>query len=506
MFYDFVTRSIAKVIGFVAPDYARKYALNHQILRAYTAAKTTGADRLYRPAQSSGAQETVNAWQTIADKARDLDRNNPYVSGMKKRFVAAVIGEGSWPRPKVFKGANKYDFDKELNNNILRRWENWADEACANGDNIYQLQRVAARHYFVDGAFLIRKVVRNKKLMLEGLEIDHLDTLKDTDPQMANGKGRRIVGGIELDEFNKPAAYWIKPRHPAEVETVSVREPAENVIHIFDRSRASDVNGICSFASVVTNLYSIGEYRASTMGLARVATGFGVFVESPYPQDFMQPVNGGEADTTGTEYQYVVPGGVHYLRPGEKIGQVKPENPSGNYNGFIRGELQAASVGAGMSYESISNDGSQSNFSSTRQMLLFERAMARYTHALFEEQFYSKIYKWFIEFEQDFGKPPLAMRGYANDKKRYLAVSWSRPKTEWVDPLKDVKSAAAEVDLGINTLTDLCETAGKDIEEVVATRQYENELLKAAGLTVEPVIVDTPEEEQMEVNSDAEQE
>lgn len=499
MIYDAISKTIARAIGLFAPGLANSYMKNHTLLRAYTAAKKTGSDRLFRPQQSSGAQEVAAAWQTVADKARDLDRNNPYVAGMKKRFVAAVIGEGAWPRPKIFKGNNKYDFDAEKNSDILRRWELWADEACANGDNIYQLQRICARHFFVDGTFLIHRVVRNGKLMLEGLEADHLDHLADRDDAE-----KRIVNGIELDEFNKPVAYHLKKRHPGEQTSKTERIPASEIIHIFDRQRISDVNGICGFASVVSNLYSIGEYRTATMDIARVATGFGVFVESPFPQDFLQPTATPTTDSTGTEYNYVTPGGIHYLRPGEKIGQVKPENPSGNYNGFIRGELQAASVGAGMSYESISNDGSQSNFSSTRQMLLFERALARYVQALFEEQFHSKVYKWFMEFERDFRG--LSLPGYDLQPKRYLAVSWSRPKTEWVDPLKDVKSAAQEVELGINTLTELAEIAGRDFEELVATRKYEKEMLEKAGLITKiPEPTEVPETEQ-ETIENAEQE
>ena len=451
------------------------------ILRAYLAAKTTGKDRLFRPQQSSGAQEIQDAWQTVTNKARDLDRNNPYVVGMRKRFVSALIGEGSWPRPKITKrnSDNQFDYDKELNQDILRRWENWADDACANADTIYQLQRIAARHFFTDGSFLIRRVYQVvdgvRKLSIEGLEFDYLDDTRDVD----NGS-KRIVNGIEMDQYNRPLAYWLKSRFPSEYETVSTRIEAKDVILLFDRNRASDITGISQFASVVENLYSIGEYRTATMNLARVATGYGVFVESPYPQDFFGAQDLGEA-STGTEYQYVDPGGVHYLRPGEKIGQVKPDNPGSNYMPFMRTELQAASVGAGMSYESVSNDGSQSNFSSTRQMLLFERAMARYHFSLFEEQFFNKIYQWFIEFEVDFRG--LKMPGFDKDKKRYLKVSWSRPKTEWVDPLKDVKSAQAEVDLGINSLTELAEVAGRDIEEVVATKKYEKELFESAGLT-----------------------
>jgi capsid protein len=136
-----------------------------------------------------------------------------------------------------------------------------------------------------------------------------------------------------------------------------------------------------------------------------------------------------------------------------------------------------------MSYESVSNDGSQSNFSATRQMLLFERAMTRYTFAIFEERFYSKLYRWFIEFEMDFGRPKrLVLPGYEADPMRYLKVSWSRPKTEWVDPLKDAKAGKQEVDMCVNTVSDLCEVTGRDFEEVVATRKYELELMRQAGI------------------------
>ena len=473
MIYGILTKTIAKTIALFAPAAANNYLKNHNILRGYTAAKNSGIDRTIRPAQQSGAQEINQAWQLVANKARDLVQNNPYVSGMQKRFVTTAIGEGSWPRPKVYRGNDKFDFDKELNQEIVKRFEKWADDACANGDTFYQLQRIALRAMFTDGTFLIRKHRIRGELKLEGLEGDYLDKLRDVD----NGK-ERIVGGVELDQFNKPIAYWLKKRFPSENNTDSVRVPADQIIHLYDRQRASHVSGICHFASVVMNLYGVNEYRQATMNLARVATGFGVFVESPYPQDMFGGA-GAETDEAGNEYQFVTPGGIHYLRPGEKVGQVKPENPGAQYESFLRNELRAASVGAGVSYESISNDASQGSFSSTRQMLLFERAMARYTFSILEEKFFNKVYDWFINHEYDFNG--LRLPNFEQDKHRYMACSWSRPKTEWVDPLKDTKAAKLEVEMGINSLSELAETAGRDIEEIVATRKYEKELFEKAG-------------------------
>lgn len=477
MFYDFIARTIARSLALVAPGYAREYLKNHAICRAYEASKNTGGpNRNFRPAQASGAEEITQSWQAVTNKTRALVRDNSHVAGMTRRFVAALVGEGSWPRPKVLKNgaADRFDFDAKINEDILRRWELWAPEACANGDSIYQLQRVAASAFFIDGGLLIRRVIDGRRLMLEPIELDRLDTLKDTD----DGK-LRIVGGKELDKYNKPIAYWIKGRFPTERDTLSVRVPAEEIIDLYDRDRASSVGGISRLAPSVLNFHNIGKYRADTMSLARTALGFGIFVETDYPEDFFGATDV-EKDDTGREYEYVTPGGIHYMRPGEKINAVKPENPGTQYEPFLRAELRGASVGAGMSYESVSNDGSQTNFSGTRQMLLFERALTRYTFAIFEEKFYSRVYRWFIEFNADFSG--LNLPSYKNNPSRYLRCSWSRPKTEWVDPLKDAKAAKEEIAMGVNTLTEFCETAGRDIEEVVATRKYEKKLFEAAGV------------------------
>ena len=101
MFYDAITNIIARSIALVAPGYAREYLRNHRLCRAYEAAKNTGPNRNFRPAQASGAQEIEESWQKVTDKTRALVRDNSHVAGMTRRFVAALVGEGSWPRPKI---------------------------------------------------------------------------------------------------------------------------------------------------------------------------------------------------------------------------------------------------------------------------------------------------------------------------------------------------------------------------------------------------------------------
>lgn len=483
MLYNIFLRGIAGMISVVSPKRARMYLQEQERYRSYNAARRPAYNRKWRPAQTSAAQEIKQDWQDVTNAARDLCINNSHAAGLKRRYVIGLIGEGSWPRPKVLNqnAPNKYDFDRELNEEILNRWERFAPHACANGDSFYQLLRVVASHLFHDGGLLVRKVIkrdaRGTRLVFEPIEVDRLDKTADVDD---DGKGNRVVSGIQLDQYNEPIGYWILSKHPGDGMGESIFVPADQIVHIYDRSRASAISGITRLAPAIINMHNIGMYRQDTMALARVATGYGVFVETNYPEDLADEV--AEADEDDRQYENVTVGGVHYLRRGEKISQTKPENPGTQYEPFVRSELRSASVATGMSYEAASNDGSQTNFAGSRQMLLFERAMYRYDFAILEETALNPMYKWFLEFESDFNG--LAMPGYDEQPQRYLRVQWSRPKVEWVDPLKDIKAVSEEVRLGGSTLTDYAESRGRDIEEIVATKKYEKELFEQAGIYV----------------------
>ena len=83
-------------------------------------------------------------------------------------------------------------------------------------------------------------------------------------------------------------AYWIKSRFPSEKDVQSVRVPASEIIDLYDRDRASSVGGISRLVSCVLNFHNIGKFRSDTMSLARTALGFGIFVETEFPDDFAQ--------------------------------------------------------------------------------------------------------------------------------------------------------------------------------------------------------------------------
>ena len=509
MVYNLLTRTIASLVGLYDPLRAARYLSQQNFFqRGYLAAKTSGPDKKWRVGKSTGAQENVAAWEKVTNKARDLARNNPYIVGARRRHRSNIISEGVWPRPKILlPGAkSKFELAVDLNTDILRRWEEWAPRAGSNGDTLYQIQRTAANHFFDDGQFLLRRVYKRNpaRLEIQLLECDHLDAARD---RLSSPGINKIVGGIELDEYGRPLAYWLLPEHPAENYSNSIRVPAEEIIHVFDRQRASDVTGICGYASVVQSVFRINEYAYSTMDTARLVNHFGVWIESPYVQDFQQitPSDITEAEVGEGRREYITPAGFHYGLPGEKASTMNPAIPGSQYGPFMTKELQTTSVGAGVGYESVSHDGSQTNFAGSRALLIIERGYTRMNLAIFEEQMHSKLYKWFIEFENSLVSKPLQMPNYNNDKMRYLRVKFNRPVQEWVDPQKDIAARGERIRLRLSTETDETEDSGKDIEEVYATLAYEKLLREKLGLN--PIEEKQPEgqpEEELTIEEEEE--
>ena len=147
--------------------------------------------------------------------------------------------------------------------------------------------------------------------------------------------------------------------------------------------------------------------------------------------------------------------------------------------------LKMASAGIGVSYESFSNDYSQVSYSSARQAMIVERALFRVISNLIDCKLNQRVYRWFMDNESELAAPgvrPLVMPGYDVNPRVYLRVKFSRPRQEWIDPAKEANAAQSRLEIGLETLTELAENEGRDIDEIFATRAAEVERMKELGI------------------------
>ncbi len=491
--YRAVTRAVGGMIGLVSPERAVSYTMGRARYetirrRAYAAGRMTGPNAKWRPGNKSADTEIRMDAKRVLARARDLERNNAQIHGAVKKIVQNVVHTGIWPQVTV-----DWDRSKLFAKMAEALWHRWAPRADASGyGSIYHLQALAERHFLVDGEILVHAVTDPRDrtgmpLRIELLECDRLDESYDGQVLPSGNSLRR---GIELSPSGVPVAYYILDSHPGDyaapiISQATRRVPATHVKHLFLRTRAGQTRGISGLASVLPDMWDLDEYTDYEMTGAKLAAAFSVFVTQLTPGTgglSFDPGKPGEGKGDGSaRRKYVEPGIIAYLQPGEQIQTASHNRPGATYEPFVRSGLRTASTGLGLSYETFSNDFSQSTYSSARQALLEERRGYRILQDFLCEQLNAWIYSRFLAHAYLAGALP--MPDYPAKALDYeTAVTWVCPGWEWIDPLKDAKASETKIALGISTRTREAAAQGQDFEENVEQLKRETKLLREAGL------------------------
>ena len=493
--YNAVTALMGGVIGMFSPRSACMYRYGREVYRSYAAGELTGPNQNWNPRRTSADADIKRGHRVVTNRARDLARNNGNISGAIGKICNNVVRRGIKPQAK-FKDASG-NLNKALNKKVEAAWSRWQLYADITAHDSFQaLQRLVLRHVWIDGEVLVHRVwSRDKKnivpLRLEVIECDHLD--HTVDGQLANGNiGRR---GIEVDpETGRPVAYHVLDQHPGDYlfrgSMGSARRiPAEDIIHVFDKQRASQTRGISWFAAILIEAYDLSDYKAFERIGAKLAAAFGIFVKSNFPEvagaGIGLPSNqvgpGGVPRTPSdvTLPDYIDPGRIQRMPAGTEIQIASHNRPGTQYEPYVRDSERSMSTGTGMSYEAFSNDYSEASYSSARSASLEERLSYQGQQDFLNEKLNARVWAWFIEAMWMAGNLP-EVRDYRFDPLPYHeAVAWQNPGWTWVDPLKDSKAAETGISNATTTRAKISAQAGEDWEDdVLGPLIYEEELLE----------------------------
>jgi len=458
-----------------------------EIKRAYLAAKTKGPNKNWVTSSGTADAEIRAGSKKVRDRIRDLGRNSPYISGAIRRYSANIVGEGNYPQSKV-RNSDGMGLNTIYTRAIEDRFMLWAQDCGVNGDSLSDLQATWMSNFLQDGEAFIVKSIVDKQLRLQVIEPEQLNEMVDG-PLPGDVLA---IKGVEVDRFGRPIAYHIYSANPGEwflSTQKSTRVPASDVCHLFKRDRASQHRGISRFASVVMQMFDIGEYSDATMILAKLATAYGVFIETPNAEGWMQGGNTDvDSESTNSNQREISlrSGAINILQPGEKPHFSKPEQPGPVYESFIRANLRAASVGSGMSYSAFSGDYSQGNFSSERQAMLLEKALFRMDCGLNDRKANVPIFNDWLDLEVLSGR--ISLPGYWSKRAEYSRVKFSRPRQEYINPLQEISSFEKEVALGTRSRTEIIEDRGADTDDVFNSLSEEKkQMTKLEILPAEPV-------------------
>jgi len=149
----------------------------------------------------------------------------------------------------------------------------------------------------------------------------------------------------------------------------------------------------------------------------------------------------------------------------------------------MRAMLRATAAGVGMSYESCSRDYSQTNYSSSRLALLEDRENWKAIQRYLIENFHQPVFEAWLEMAVMGGK--LNLPTYETQPERYKRVKWCPRAWGWIDPQKEVAAYKEAVRCGFKTQAQVVAEQGGDINELMAERQAELELVDELGIALD---------------------
>jgi lambda family phage portal protein len=421
------------------------------LARHYEAAATGRRTQGWRRTLGDANASMATALPTLRNLARDLERNNGWAKSALRGLVNRVIGWGIMP-------------DTEgMPRNVRERWEAWANTTACDADGRHTfagLQKLATQTVARDGEVLVRRRWRLMSdvqgglpipMQLQLLEPDYLDTLRDG---MTTPSGGRIIQGVEFDPIGRRTAYWVLGEHPGSSFAggatrgagLSARIPASEILHIFPSDRVGQVRGPSTFAPVILTLKDFDDYEDAALMKQKIAACLAVItsdVEGTTP-----PL--GTVDPAQPQVDSLEPGMILNVPPGRSVNVVQPPTVT-EHGPYTQTMLRKIAAGLpGTSYEDLTGDYSQVNFSSARMGRL--RAwddIEDWRWIVLVPQFCDPVWAWFLQAMAILEAVPSG-----------AMVEWTAPAAPMIDPEKEGLAYQRNVRIGAITWPEMVRERG----------------------------------------------
>lgn len=471
---------IDKVVTFVSPRAGYERAAYRDALKmrsAYDAADISKANHNWRVLNNPAQIEDKPERSIVRARARDLERNTDVTNGILGAFERNVIGKG-------FNMQAKTD-DEKIDSQLEELWNEWckAKNCDVTGQqNFRQILKMALRRKKVDGGMLLLKVYTKGGLLpfkLQALEVDELDNNQITPRK----KGNRVVDGIEYNEYNRPVGYWIKQYSLDGMIIQDTRYyDAKDVIFYWEKNRPSQVREMSDLAPAVTRIRDSNEFINAVSIKERVAACLAVFIRRANPVNSL----GRQARGSGPEISYdgmtLTPGMIGELNPGDQLDVVNPASSGEDSAAFLKVQQRMIASGQGLSYEAVSRDMSETNYSSARQAII-EDENTYYNEAdIIMERVMDEVYETFVISCVLTGK--VNIPDFWSDKIRYLKHTWVASPKKWIDPSKEATANKIALETGQKSWVDICAESGKDWKEQIDNMAKANEYAREKGVEI----------------------
>lgn len=460
-----------QVIGYFSPKTALHRKRYRMAAQHYDAAGKTYRQKGWKAPGGDANATNKGSLRILRRRSRDFVRNNAIARRAVSAIVNNVIGDGITPHVE----SEDKGLDREVQDLLNEHCMTTRIDA-AGRNNLAGLQRLLLRSTIEGGeTFLLRRSRRPRdglplNVQVEALEAEYLDDRF----QGAMPNGNNEWDGIQYDLLNRIIAYRLYESHPEAYfggYPTSRLVSANNVIHLFQTDRIEQRRGVPWLAPVLTLIADAYDYADAQLLRQKIAAMFVAFTRDVGPDggDINDP-NGTSADMVDD----LVPGMFEHLPFGREVTFSNPPKAEG-YSEHVSSVLHMIAAGLDITYESLSMELSEVNFSSARMgRIEMNRAMEAHQHCLVIPQLCLPLEGWLRrEIDTEIGR------------NRDYKIKWTPPQFELVDPAREVPPMLESIRGGLTSRSRVIRSRGADPDEIDEERKRDKEREAKMGLEEE---------------------
>ena len=215
-----------------------------------------------------------------------------------------------------------------------------------------------------------------------------------------------------------------------------------------------------------------------------VASCFTVAIKTETPIGSLSDPDGGDSvDSAGNKLDYLEPGQIVRLSPGESVEGINPGRPTAGAEPWIALILRGIAVGTGLSYETVARDYSGTSYSSSRTSQLEDRRRFRCWQQYLIRHFLQPTWDAFCDAAALSSLPAFpSSADLLSDRRRAVPVEWQTPEWEWVDPQSEQSAAKDAIENFMSTYQTELGQRGKSWRSVFYQQSKERRLMEQLGL------------------------
>lgn len=469
-------------------------------------------------------------------RSRDMMRNDAYVQGAANLHKDNIVGSqfllNSRPSTRVLWGKDDDVWEEEFQQEVEELFDlygespdNWIDASRRN--TFTGLVRLAVGIHLAAGEVLAtvewdKAAGGDFKSTIQMIDVDRLSTPQDIALQDSS-----IRGGIRYDTNGVPQTYYIRTQHPNDInwtfkafpkwKPVDARKPwgRLQVIHILEQIRPDQSRGYSDMLASLKAMHIGHKWRDINLQHALTQSIYAAAITSDLPteQVFAQ-LGGGEvtaaqaqkavtayaqgylgaiAGYSGASKNLAIDGvKIPHLFPGTKLELLSPGKGGPMGTEFEQSLLRYIAASVGVSYEQLSRDYTNTNYSSARAAMTETWKFMQSRKKVVADRFASLVFRLWLEEAVNNNKLstfPARKAGLLYTDGRLNLKFDALSRAEWIgasrgqiDELKETEAAILRMQNNLSTQEDELARLGKDWRKVNRQIARERKLRESLGI------------------------